>query len=391
MKLRIAFLTTHPIQYQVPVFRHLAKHPELDFKVLFCQLPDARSQGDGFAKSFKWDIPLLDGYQYEVLTNVAARPSVTNFAGCDTPEITQRIRREQFDAVVVNGWVAKSCLQTLWACKRARIPCIVRGEANNIRPRPWWKRQIQRQLVRQYSACLYIGQASKSFYRSHGVPDRKLFPALYCVDNDRFAKAAAVVDRQTARRQFQLSPKATVFLFSGKLIEKKHPLELLVAIRAAAEAGAKLECLVVGDGELRANCESYARQFNLPVRFAGFLNQTQMAEAYVAADCLVLPSNHGETWGLVVNEAMACGRPAIVSNQVGCAADLIVRGQTGEVFSHGDWRELSTLLRQTAESPELLRQWGEGAQRHVATYSPEAAALGIAQAVQSVCRHALPV
>ncbi len=391
MKHRVAFVTTHPIQYQVPVFRHLAKHPELDFKVLFCQLPDARLQGDGFAKSFKWDIPLLDGYRYEVLTNVAARPSVTEFSGCDTPEIARRIRQDGFDAVIVNGWVAKSCLQTLWACKRAGIPCIVRGEANNIRPRPWWKRQIQRQLVRQYSACLYIGQANASFYRSHGVSDRKLFPALYCVDNDRFATAAAAVDRQAARRQFQLSSQATVFLFSGKLIEKKHPLELLAAIRAASDSGAKLECLIVGDGELRSNCEAYVKQFNLPVRFAGFLNQTQMAEAYVAADCLVLPSNHGETWGLVVNEAMACGRPAIVSNQVGCAADLIDRGQTGEVFRYGDWQELSQLLRQTAASPELLQRWGQAAQRRIADYSPYATARGIVQAVQSTCRQPVQV
>lgn len=386
MKHRVAFLTTHPIQYQVPVFRHLAKHPELDFKVLYCQLPDSRTQGDGFAKSFKWDVPLLDGYRYEVLTNVASRPSVTQFNGCDTPEIVQRIRQERLDAVIVNGWVAKSCLQALWACKRAGIPCIVRGEANNIRPRPWWKRQIQRQLVRQYSAYLFIGQANASFYRSHGVSDRKLFPALYCVDNDRFATAAMVVDRQAARQQFQLSSQGTVFLFSGKLIEKKHPLELLAAVRAASDSGAKLECLIVGDGELRTHCEAYVKQFNLPVRFAGFLNQTQMAEAYVAADCLVLPSDHGETWGLVVNEAMACGRPAIVSSQVGCAADLIERGQTGEVFPYGDWQELSQLLRQTAANPELLRRWGQAAHRRIADYSPGAAAEGIVLAVQSTCR-----
>jgi len=390
MKHRIAFLTTHPIQYQVPVFRHLAKRPDLDFTVLFCQLPDAQSQGDGFATAFNWDIPLLDGYHYEVLRNVSPSPSVTTFRGCDTPEISQRIRRGDFDAVVVNGWVVKSCLQALWACRRARIPCIVRGEANNIRPRPWWKRQIQRQLVRQYSACLYIGQANADFYRSHGVAERKLFPALYCIDNDRFATAAATVDRQAARRRFQLSPDTTVFLFSGKLIGKKHPLELLTAIRTASEAGAALECLIVGDGELRQQCESYVKQFNLPVRFAGFLNQTKMAEAYAAADCLVLPSNHGETWGLVVNEAMACACPAIVSDQVGCSVDLIQRGQTGEVFPYGDWQQLSKLLQQMASRPDLLQRWGLAAQQRVADYSPLAAAQGIVQAVQSTCRQPMP-
>ncbi len=385
MKYRIGFLTTHPIQYQVPVFRELAQQPDLDFIVYYCQLPDARTQGDGFGTAFTWDVPLLDGYRYEVLNNVASRPSVTAFAGCDTPELNHWIRQGGFDAFVVNGWVVKSCLQALWACRRANVPCIVRGEANNIRPRPWWKRQIQRQLIRQYSACLYIGQANARFYRGHGVPDQRLFPALYCVDNHRFATAASKVDRQLARQRFNLSSESVVFLFSGKLIEKKHPLELLAAIRTAVDCGTKLECLIVGDGELRSECESYVREFNLPVRFTGFLNQSQVVSAYVASDCLILPSDHGETWGLVVNEAMACSRPAIVSDQVGCADDLVVSRETGEVFEFGNWQRLSEILQETAAHPELLRLWGQAAHHKVTAYSPQAAAQGILQAVKSTC------
>lgn len=385
MTYRIGFLTTHPIQYQVPVFRCLADHPDLDFTVYYCQLPDARTQGDGFGTSFTWDVPLLDGYRYEVLRNVARQPSVTSFSGCDTPALTTLIRQGDFDAFVVNGWLVKSCLQAIWACRRARVPCIVRGEANTLRPRPWWKHLIHRKLLQQFSAFLYIGQANARFYRSHGVSDDLLFPAPYCVDNERFATAADTVDRDLERHRFGLRSDSTVFLFSGKLIEKKKPLELLAAVQSAVRTGANLECLIVGDGDLRSECESYASQFNLPVRFTGFLNQSDIVRAYVAADCLLLPSNHGETWGLVVNEAMACGRPAIVSDQVGCSEDLVIPRQTGAVFEFGNWEQLAALLIETAGTPAKLRNWGLAAHQHIAGYSPQAAADGVMQAVAHVC------
>ena len=112
MTLRLGFLTTHPIQYQVPIFRLLAQRPDLEFVALFCQLPDERQQGDGFGVGFRWDVPLLEAYEYEVLRNVSPRPSVTAFRGCDTPDLADVIRRRRLDALVVNGWVVKRNLLT---------------------------------------------------------------------------------------------------------------------------------------------------------------------------------------------------------------------------------------------------------------------------------------
>lgn len=387
MTYRVGFLTSHPIQYQAPVFRELARMPELDFEVFFCQIPDARAQGDGFGVEFAWDVPLLEGYRSTVLRNVAARPSVTAYDGCDTPEIVDKIRDGGFDAFVVNGWVVKSCLQALRGCRRYRVPCIVRGEANLLRPRAWWKRLGHRWLLSRYAAALYIGEANREFYRQGGLQDSQLFPARYCVDNSRFAAAAAeVTDRKKVREQWGLDPSGTVFLFSGKLIEKKHPLELLIATQRAIQAGAKFEVLIVGDGELRQQCEAMVRSAQLPVRFAGFLNQSKIVEAYVAADCLVLPSDHGETWGLVVNEAMACGRPAIVSDLVGCARDLVTTDVTGMVFPFGDWDALADCLRRFSEAGPAAAAMGAAARERIADYSPASAAAGLLQAVQAVAK-----
>ena len=387
MAWRVGFLTTHPIQYQVPVFRHLAALPEVDLTVFYCQLPDAAARGADFGVAFDWDIPLLDGYRYEVLCNVARQPSVTRFTGCDTPEIGTRLRHGRFDAVIVNGWVVKSCLQTLWACKRLGIPRLVRGEANVVRSRPWWKRVIHRTLVRQYAACLYIGTSNAEFYRRHGVAEKRLFPALYFVDNERFARQSALAGtREAARERWGIPGEATVFLYCAKFIPKKHPLELLAALRLATATSQRPHLLMVGDGDPRPACEAYVREHGVSVTFAGFLNQSEIAAAYAAVDCLVLPSDHGETWGLVANEAMACGVPAIVSDQVGCGPDLIVAGETGFVFPFGDWPSLAKLLAELAERPEELRRQGQNARIRIAGYSVEAEARGTVAAVRAVVK-----
>lgn len=122
MTTRVGFLTTHPIQYQVPVFRLLAEEPGIELTVLYAMLPDSAQQGVGFGVEFEWDVPLLEGYDYEVLENVAAVPNVTSFRGCDTPAIGEVLRRLHLDLLIVNGWVVKSCLQGLWAARRLGIP-----------------------------------------------------------------------------------------------------------------------------------------------------------------------------------------------------------------------------------------------------------------------------
>jgi glycosyltransferase involved in cell wall biosynthesis len=387
MSFRVAIVTTHPIQYQVPWFRMLAARPEIDLTVFYSQIPSPRLQGDGFGVDFQWDISLLEGYRYEVLPNVATTPSVTTFRGCDTPTLYGEIRSSRFDAVIVNGWVAKTCLQALWACRRTGVPCIVRGESNALRRRSWWKRLIHRRLLRQYSAFLVIGKSNAEFYRSYGISPSRMFAGRYCVDNDRFSNAADRLrtDRDALRAAWRIPADAAVFLYCGKFIPKKHPLVLLRAAEVAQSSGARLHLLLVGDGELRAECERFVKERDLPATFAGFINQNRLPEAYVAADCLVLPSDEGETWGLVVNEAMACGTPAIVSDRVGCGPDLIVAEETGAVFPFADERALAALLRELSNNRSDLERMGKRARSHVSAYSIEALVEGTLEALNSVC------
>lgn len=387
--MKVAFVTSHPIQYQVPIFRELNRREDVELTVLFAMLPDATTQGDGFGVQFEWDIPTLDGYNYHVLENVSGDPSVTKFSGCNTPGVRKVLRDLAVDAVVVNGWVVKTCLQTLWGCKQLKIPCIVRGEANNLRLRPRWKRFVQRLLVQQYDAFLPIGTANTQFYKSYGISEALMFDAPYCIENQRFANAASVRQsrKNELRERWNIPENALCYLYCGKFEPKKHPTELVKAFieaqnnrKTSSSAASPLHLLMVGDGALRKACEELAALQTQPssITFTGFLNQSEIVDAYVASDCLVLPSDAGETWGLVVNEAFACKRPAIVSSQVGCAADLIIEGQTGYQFDFGNWTQLAMLL--ATGSKDLFGKMGDSASELIKKYRHEIAAEGIVRA-----------
>lgn len=377
MKFRLGILTTHPIQYQVPWFQALAREPGIDLEVLYCMLPDAEQQGSGFGVRFQWDVPLLEGYRYRVLENRASQPSVTTFWGCHTPSVWRIVRDERWDAFIVNGWVARSCLQLLAACRMHGVPCIVRGESNAIRPRAGWKRAVHRVLLRQYAAYLAIGSQNRAFYLANGVAQERIFSAPYCVQNERFAFPG--------RQPRQEGP--FTFLFSGKLIHKKRPLDVLQALqRLVAQVGPEsVRLLIAGDGELRAECEAFAASHRLPVQFLGFLNQSRIVEAYRESDCLVLPSDNGETWGLVVNEAMASGLPVIASDQVGCHPDMVLPGETGWVYPCGEVVALADRMAGLCMQPaDAFRMGQVAAHRTQAGFSYAQVVHGTVQALRSV-------
>jgi glycosyltransferase involved in cell wall biosynthesis len=268
----------------------------------------------------------------------------------------------------------------------------VRGEANALRPRAVWKRLAHGLLVRRYAACLAIGEANRAFYLAHGVPAECIFPAPYCVDNERFASSAqALRGARAAWRQAHGIPTAAcVFVFCGRFVGMKRPLDLLqafdVVFASGSAAAGSAHLLLAGDGEMKDTCRRFAEERRLPATFTGFMNQSEMPRVYAMADCLVLPSDDGETWGLVVNEAMACGLPAIVSDRVGCHLDLIVPGETGAVFPCGDTDALADRLRRLAADPVRRSAMGERARAHVARYNYAAAAQGTLAALRYVQR-----
>jgi len=387
-RLRVGVLATHPVQYYVPWYREMSK--AIDVSVFYCQrqTPDAQG-GAGFGVSFDWDIPLLDGYNWRFLVNHSSRPNVSEFFGCDTPDIAAIIRRERFDAFVVHGWAVKSFWQAILACRRTGTPVLVRGDSQlpRVRSSLWraLKYPLYRSFIPRFDAYLVVGDRARGYLLHYGAEPDRMFFSPHAVDNDFFSRNAdSFRPRQKLLRRFWHIPdEATVFLFAAKFIEKKRPWDFARAI-AAAKVRSGVWGLMVGDGPMRKQIEEEAQQNGWPIRFAGFLNQTEMPKAYAASDALVLPSNGEETWGLVVNEAMASNLPAIVSDQVGCAPDLVRPGETGELFPCGSVSELTAILIHLTDRRVHLAELGAKARARVGEYSLARAAAGLETAVRSV-------
>jgi glycosyltransferase involved in cell wall biosynthesis len=387
-KQRLAIVSTHPIQYHTPWFRALAARPEIDLDVLYCHRATALDQGRaGFGVEFEWDVPLLDGYPHSFLHNVAANPGLGNFRGLDTPELSGRIATGHYDAVLVNGWHYKSAWQAIWACWRTQTPLMVRGDSHLHTPRSrskqWLKWPAYRWFIPRFDTCVSVGKWSSEYYAHYGASRDRIVCIPHVIDVTWFQQQAERLrsQRNDLRRRWGLDERATVFLFAGKFSPKKRPMDFVLAVDQAARSGARVEGLMVGDGALREMCEAEAKERNAPLRFAGFLNQSEMVQAYVASDYLVLPSDGGETWGLVVNEAMACGLPCIVSDQVGCGPDMIVSGRTGSSYPIGDIGRLSELMGGYAANTGGRQQMRAAARAMASNYDLDAAVDGTIRAL----------
>jgi glycosyltransferase involved in cell wall biosynthesis len=356
VSLRLAAVLTHPIQYYSPWFRSLSGATDLTVYYAHRQTGEGQAQA-GFSTAFDWDVPLLDGYDWRWLDNVSRSPGLRRFDGCDTPGIGPILRQGRYDGLLMFGWNRKCFLQAGWAAARSGIPILIRVDSQFASNRSGLKRALKWPV---YSAVLphaahYLspGRRTDDYLHHYAVPDRRIHRLTHMVDTERFriASEAARASGETTRlrQTHDVAADGFVFLIVAKLIAKKRPMLLLEALRQMrAEApgpASSVQVWIAGEGPLRGELEDYAVANDLPVRFLGFVNQAEMPAVYAASDCLVLPSNGEETWGLVVNEAFACGVPAIVSAEAGCAPEMIVDGRTGWTLASPDAGELARLMR----------------------------------------------
>ncbi|MDX1540462.1 MAG: glycosyltransferase family 4 protein [Geminicoccaceae bacterium] len=386
--LRLAILTSHPIQYQAPLFRALARR--LDLEVFFAhrQSPEQQAAA-GFSTAFDWDVDLLEGYSSRFLENRARRPGVDRFRGCDTPEIGSIIARGRFDAVLVTGWHLLCYWQAIRACRRLRTPVLVRGDSQLVSPRSRSKRLVKaglhRWLVRQFDGFLHVGTRNRAYLLHYGARPERLFFTPHFVDNPWFAERAraAAAERDAFRARLGIGANERVILFAGRLVPFKRVEDVIRATaRLAAGEVPAVRLLIAGSGPLQADLERLAASSRAPVTFAGFRNQTELPACYDLAELLVLGSTGAETWGLVVNEAMASGTPAVVSDAVGCAPDL-VDGRTGQTVPVGDVPALCHAIQATLGSKDDPAVQAALAAK-MSTYSVETAVAGVLAALEQV-------
>jgi glycosyltransferase involved in cell wall biosynthesis len=404
-KVKLAYLVSHPIQYQAPLLRRIAQEPDIELTVFYGSDFSVRGYKDeGFGGvGVKWDIPLLEGYRHEFLPALRDNATVS-VARPLNYGIFNRLRGHRgeapFDVLWVHGYATVNSLHAMLAAKALGIPVLIRGDMwLKDRPRSRAKLalktfffQILKHLV---DGVLSVGTLNEAYWRHHLGADFPQFMMPYAVDNDYFQERSRIAPerRKELLDELNLDPTRPVILFASKLQSRKRCEDLLEAYKNLSPApGIEPHpyLLIVGDGEERAALEKRAAESGFSgIRFCGFRNQSELPRFFDIATVFVLPSRH-EPWGLIVNEVMNAGRAVIVSDDVGCQPDLITDGIEGYVFPVGNVEALTAALRRVLATPETAAQMGQRGLEHIRTWSFEQDIQSLRRAIAYTTRSITP-
>jgi glycosyltransferase involved in cell wall biosynthesis len=362
---RLALIVSHPIQYFTPLYSRLGRRADVAIKVFFSwHAFDSAVTDRGFGKRLVWDIPLTEGYEFELVPNRSSDPGTHRFFGLRNPTLVERVMAWRPDVVHVTGWAWFSHLKALREFHQRGVRTLFRGDSHlldsePIGPRGWIKCTVLREVFSWPAGFLVVGAANRAYYEYFGVEVARLHSCPHSIDVERFAEPAQMLEHEAMRWRAQLGilPGQKVFLFAGKFERKKRPADLMRVVQGLRRPDIVL--ILVGGGELQAEVDAIAVSDPERFRVLPFQNQSQMPVVYRLGDVFVLPSANCETWGLAVNEALACGRPVVVSDRVGCAAD-VVDSSCGRIFRWSDWSALGRAIE------ELIEQEGTFTEMRIA-------------------------
>ncbi len=328
-----------------------------------------------FGRVVEWDIPLLQRYQYHFVKNVAENPGSHHFFGIENPDLIQDIESWGADVVWVWGWSFKSHLKAI-RYFHGKIPVWFRGDStlldDNISP--IWK-QLRRKIFlswvyKKVDLAFYVGENNRKYFLKHGLIPRQLTHAPHAIDNARFSYWNDELDSDLVdwKESLGIAENDLVVLFVGKLEPKKNPSFILDL--ATQLPSRKFKFLIVGDGVMGDELKQTAKDDNR-ILFLPFQNQTKMPSVYRLGDVLVLPSlGPGETWGLAMNEAMACGIPVFGSTKCGGSIDLI-DDSCGLIFDPSDLNTVVNQLNVLADNPDTLANLKAGSIKKIEQFRYE--------------------
>lgn len=384
---RLGWISFAPVHYYSTLYRLLAADSRLDLTVLYQSRDGLDPYDGGYGQPIVWGADVCSGYR-ATFAKRATKHTIANPLACHL-DLVQAVIGGRFEVLVIFGYNSLTCqlaaLAQLWLGR----PVIFRDDQNLLEPRPLWKTILKTVWLRRlfsHSFALCVGSQNRRWFAHFGVPEERCYFAPHSVDNQRLQRLASLhsSDRNGLRKRFGLPESGTpVILFVGRLIPKKAPFVLLHAYARVRES-VPCALLYVGDGQLRPALEVEAKRLGLTdVHFAGFVGQDEIAAVYAAADMLVLPSVSNETWGLVVNEAMACRLPVITSDHVGCSADLVRDWVNGHVVHAGDVQALADAIGRVAASSCQRARFGAASNQIIQDWTPERTASGVLSAVET--------
>jgi glycosyltransferase involved in cell wall biosynthesis len=357
---KLVIITTHPIQYYAPIFKLLQQRNIITIKVFYTLGQQDVKYDPGFGKSIIWDIPLLDGYDYEWVENTATVPGSHYPKGIINPKLINQVTCFQPDAILIFGWNYTSHLKAIRYFK-GKLPVYFRGDStllNTINPvKAVLKNIYLKWVYKHITHAFYVGANNKVYFKKYGLKDNQLSFAPHAIDNERF-KTNRLPDADKLRLTLNLTAEDILIVYAGKFEPVKNIKLLITAIEALNNQ--HIHLLLVGNGgdehTLKTQAGLGAAKDN--IHFIDFVNQRDIPVIYQAANIYCLPSV-SETWGLSVNEAMACNRAVLVSDKVGCAPDLVKEDYNGAIFKSNDEKSLADALIKLTRSKALLQEYGK--------------------------------
>jgi glycosyltransferase involved in cell wall biosynthesis len=390
--LRLAYFVSHPIQYQAPLLRRIAQEPDIDLQVFFSSDHSVREFVDeGFKVKVEWDVPLLEGYKHEFLPHLPG-PDGLGFARPFSYGIFDRLQTGGFDAVWVHGYHTINALRVIFSASMLDLPLLLRAESTlHDRERSGLKMLAKdtffHALRRHVCGVLAIGTANAAYWQRYMGDDVPIYAMPYAVDNKFFQRKAVEAGprREALRAELGLAAGRQVILFASKLQARKRCGDLLEAWLRLRTSGSDACLVIIGDGEERVRLEAQAAgsTFSADVRFLGFKNQTELPAYFALCDVFVLPSIH-EPWGLVVNEVMDAARAVVVSDDVGCQADLVQDGLNGRVFPAGNVAALAEALQDVLGTPGRAQSMGAAGLAIIEQHGFEQDIAGLRQALSDL-------
>lgn len=365
-KVRVAVLNSHPIQYFAPLYAYLNNDLELEVTALYCSNSSLRGELDlGFNKPVTWDVNLLDGYPYKFIGKQYLKTIPRGFFSLICPEIWSEIRSKNYDVLWLHGYGYLVNIIAFLAAKSCGVPVVMRSETHLFLHRQKWKRLLRDGILRVVykfmDGFLAIGTANKNYYLSLKISPEKIYDVPYTVDNKRFTTSSTISDEEKneIKRLHNLPLNTPIVLYASKLIERKHPEDVINAISKLREQGVDLCLVLIGSGAMESKLKSLVVTRNLnKVHFLGFVNQAVLPTLYSVSDIFVLPAE-SEPWGLVINEVMCAGLPVIVGDKVGCVSDLVRDKLNGFIVKVGDENALVLALKEAFSDNKKLKSMGQ--------------------------------
>ena len=387
---RLAVVNSHPIQYFAPMYAWVDRDPSLEITALYCSDHSLRGGDDaGFGRAVRWDVDLLAGYRSVFLPGAGER-TPAGFWSLVVPGLWREIRSGRYDGVWLHGYGFAAYVLAFLAAKSAGLPVFMRSETHLKLARPGWKRRLRDRVLslayRAIDGFLAVGTLNRQYYLSLGVPSEKIQLVPYTVDNARFIHEAEVAraGRLEARCALGIPNALPMVLFASKFQPRKHPVALLEAVAALQRSGTAVGALFVGSGELEPRLRKMvAEEAIRDIHFLGFLNQSQLAAAYVMGDVFALPSTD-EPWAFIINEVMCAGLPLVVSADIGCVPDLVREGVNGMTVVGGDAASVRAALAWVLADTSRREAMGRASLETIQAWNYDLCRSGLVAAVEAV-------